>query len=34
MPELVKCAKAYATLGEMINVLKDNFGEYTEPAEF
>jgi methylmalonyl-CoA mutase N-terminal domain/subunit len=34
MPELVNCAKAYATLGEMINILKNNFGEYTEPAEF
>lgn len=34
MPELINCAKAYATLGEIINVLKENFGEYTEPAEF
>ncbi len=34
MPVLVDCAKEYATLGEMINTLKDVFGEYVEPAEF
>ena len=34
MPVLVDCAKAYATVGEMINTLKDVFGEYVEPAEF
>ncbi len=34
MPILVDCAKAYATVGEMINTLKDVFGEYVEPAEF
>jgi len=34
MPELINCAKAYVSLGEMIDVLKNNFGEYTEPAEF
>jgi len=34
MPKLVKCAKAYATVGEMINTLKEVFGEYVEPAEF
>lgn len=34
MPELINCAKSYVTLGEMINILKDNFGEYNEPAEF
>lgn len=34
MPVLVECAKAYATVGEMVNTLKDVFGEYVEPAEF
>jgi methylmalonyl-CoA mutase N-terminal domain/subunit len=34
MPVLVHAAKAYATLGEMVNILKSEFGEYTEPAEF
>lgn len=34
MPEFINCAKAYTTLGEMINVLKEPFGEYIEPAEF
>jgi methylmalonyl-CoA mutase N-terminal domain/subunit len=34
MPEFINCAKAYATLGEMINVLKEKYGEYVEPAEF
>lgn len=34
MPELINCARSYVTLGEMINILKDNFGEYNEPAEF
>ena len=34
MPEFINCAKVYATLGEMINVLKEPFGEYIETAEF
>jgi methylmalonyl-CoA mutase N-terminal domain/subunit len=34
MPEFINCAKAYATLGEMINVLKKKYGEYVEHAEF
>jgi methylmalonyl-CoA mutase N-terminal domain/subunit len=34
MPEFINCAKMYATLGEMINVLKEKYGEYVEPAEF
>ncbi len=34
MPDLITCAKSYATLGEMINVLKERYGEYVEPAEF
>lgn len=34
MPWFVECAKAYATIGEMIDVLKKEFGEYREPAIF
>ncbi len=34
MPVLVKSAKAYATVGEMGEALKEVFGEYVEPAEF
>ncbi len=34
MPHFIDCAHAYVTLGEMINVLKDVFGEYVEPAVF
>jgi methylmalonyl-CoA mutase N-terminal domain/subunit len=34
MPALIECSKAYATLGEMIETLKEVFGEYVEPAEF
>jgi len=34
MPEFINCAKAYTTIGEMINVLKEKYGEYVEPAEF
>ena len=34
MPEFINCAKAYASLGEMINVLREKYGEYVERAEF
>ena len=34
MPVFVECAHAYVTLGEMIAVLKDAFGEYREAAFF
>jgi methylmalonyl-CoA mutase N-terminal domain/subunit len=34
MPLLIDCAKAYCTLGEMVNTLKDVFGEYEEPKFF
>ena len=34
MPEFINCAKSYATIGEMIQVLIEIFGEYIEPAEF
>ena len=32
MPHFVRCAAAYATLGEQCNVLRGVFGEYREPA--
>ena len=32
MPHLVRCAAAYATLGEQCGVLREVFGEYREPA--
>ncbi|MCG8607376.1 methylmalonyl-CoA mutase family protein, partial [bacterium] len=34
MPHFIACAKAYATIGEMIDVLKEEFGEYKEPPIF
>ncbi len=34
MPLLVDCAKAYCTLGEMVAVLKDEWGEFQQPAVF
>lgn len=34
MPYFLECALAYATVGEMINTLKEVYGEYMEPAEF
>jgi methylmalonyl-CoA mutase N-terminal domain/subunit len=32
MPHFIRCATAYATLGEMCRVLRGVFGEYREPA--
>jgi len=32
MPHFVRCAEAYATLGEQCRVLRDVFGEYREPV--
>jgi len=32
MPELVDCARAYASVGEMVEVLRKVYGEYREPA--
>jgi methylmalonyl-CoA mutase N-terminal domain/subunit len=32
MPHFIRCAEAYATLGEQCSVLRDVFGEYREPA--
>ncbi len=34
MPIFIECAHAYVTLGEMIKVLKDAFGEYSEAVVF
>jgi methylmalonyl-CoA mutase N-terminal domain/subunit len=34
MPFFIDCAHAYVTLGEMVQVLKDEFGEYVEPSLF
>ena len=32
MPFILDCVRAYATLGEIINVMKSVFGKYTEPT--
>jgi methylmalonyl-CoA mutase, N-terminal domain len=32
MPHLLDCVRAYATLGEIVDVMRDVFGEYEEPA--
>jgi methylmalonyl-CoA mutase N-terminal domain/subunit len=32
MPCLLDCVRAYATLGEIVGVMKEVFGTYTEPA--
>jgi methylmalonyl-CoA mutase N-terminal domain/subunit len=34
MPFLVDCVKCYATLGEIVETLKDIYGEYQEPIMF
>ncbi|HEU5226537.1 MAG TPA: methylmalonyl-CoA mutase family protein [Ktedonobacteraceae bacterium] len=34
MPALIEAAKAYATLGEMMDVFRAVFGDYMEPAVF
>lgn len=34
MPPLIDCARTYCTLGEMVNTLKEVFGEYDEPKFF
>jgi methylmalonyl-CoA mutase N-terminal domain/subunit len=34
MPLLVDCAKAYCTLGEMVDVLKGEWGEFVQPTVF
>jgi methylmalonyl-CoA mutase, N-terminal domain len=32
MPALIEAARAEATVGEMADVFRDAFGEFTEPA--
>ena len=34
MPLLVDCAKAYCTVGEMVDVLKAAWGEFQQPRVF
>src|SRR5437588_235295 len=34
MPLFIDCAKAYCTVGEMVNVLKDQWGEFQQPVVF
>jgi methylmalonyl-CoA mutase N-terminal domain/subunit len=34
MPYLLKCVKTYASLGEIMDALKDVYGEYEEPVTF
>ena len=34
MPHLVECARAYCTVGEMVDVLKDQWGEFQQPVVF
>ena len=31
MPHLLDCVRAYATLGEIVGVMKEVFGVYAEP---
>jgi methylmalonyl-CoA mutase, N-terminal domain len=34
MPAIIEAVRAYATLGEIMNVFRTVFGEYMEPAVF
>jgi methylmalonyl-CoA mutase, N-terminal domain len=34
MPLLVECARAYATEGEIVDALREVFGDYTEAPRF
>lgn len=34
MPHILRCVKSYATLGEIVETLKEVFGEYQEPIDF
>jgi methylmalonyl-CoA mutase N-terminal domain/subunit len=34
MPLLIDCAKKYCTVGEMVDVLKDQWGEFQQPVVF
>jgi len=31
MPSFIECARVYATLGEIVDVMRDIYGEYEEP---
>jgi methylmalonyl-CoA mutase N-terminal domain/subunit len=33
MPYLIDAAKAYATLGEIVDVMREEFGVYQEPVQ-
>ena len=34
MPRILNCVKVYVTIGEMVDLLKEEFGEYREPPIF
>jgi len=34
MPFILNCVKCYATLGEIIDALKEVYGEYQEPIMY
>jgi methylmalonyl-CoA mutase N-terminal domain/subunit len=34
MPFILECVKSYATLGEIVETMKEVFGEYEEPIDF
>jgi methylmalonyl-CoA mutase N-terminal domain/subunit len=34
MPSVIKAVKEYVTVGEIIQVMKDVYGEYEEPIFF
>ena len=34
MPRFLECARAYASVGEQVAVLKEVFGEYHDPGYF
>jgi methylmalonyl-CoA mutase N-terminal domain/subunit len=34
LPPVLECVKAYATLGEIVGVMRDVFGDYREPSVF
>jgi methylmalonyl-CoA mutase N-terminal domain/subunit len=34
MPAFVECARAMATVGEQVQVLKETYGEYHDPGYF
>jgi len=34
VPYVIECVKEYATIGEICDALKEEFGEYKEPVIF